>query len=98
MSFDVRRCFIQNDGKLLSRRAIVNKYNYSIIQKRKRLFVPFLRGLARFEQEDYQEAIADFNQALQQTPTPQEKTLATVYNDRGLAHFQLGNILFNSYA
>jgi tetratricopeptide (TPR) repeat protein len=50
------------------------------------------RGLARFDQEDYESAIADYNQALRQTPTPYSQALSSVYNDRGLVYLQLGNL------
>ncbi|NEQ22065.1 MAG: tetratricopeptide repeat protein, partial [Microcoleus sp. SIO2G3] len=50
------------------------------------------RGLARFEQEDYQGAIADYNQALRQILRQDNQELATIYNDRGLAYLQQGNL------
>ncbi len=50
------------------------------------------RGVARANLKDYSGATADYNLALTQIPQTYSLGIADIYNDRGLAYFELTNI------
>ncbi|NET69851.1 MAG: tetratricopeptide repeat protein [Sphaerospermopsis sp. SIO1G2] len=72
----------------------IKDYNQALILKPDDFRVYYNRGLAFAAQDDLTQAIADYNQALSAIPANNinyNSSLVDIYNDKGLAYFELGN-------
>jgi tetratricopeptide (TPR) repeat protein len=72
--------------------AAIADYNAALQLKPDSVPAYYNRGLAYADRENYLEAIADYNRALSQMSQPDSLQLATIYSDRALAYFSLGNL------
>ena len=67
-------------------------YNQVIALKPDNFRAYYNRGIALAEDGNYPQAIIDYNLALTKIPSTNTLQLADIYNDRGLAHFELQNL------
>ncbi|TAF07886.1 MAG: tetratricopeptide repeat protein [Nostocales cyanobacterium] len=67
-------------------------YNQALALKPDDFRVYYNRGIAFAEQGDYAQAIIDYNRALSEITPHDNLLLADIYNDRGLAYFELQNL------
>lgn len=67
-------------------------YNRAIELEPDSVEARYNRGLVYAAQNNYNDAIADYDRALSQISSADSAQLATIYNDRGLAYWQLQNL------